>query len=143
MKDTLKEGEDAATFTRERPGMSAFVLEDGIVYHAYSTYAHGDPELGTRGRGHRPPAHRGAVLICGRSWLRWIRIALGATATQMRVLVLRQAVVVLRMGLVVGTFGALVLGRWLSALVFEVSPWDPRILLVSALLLTTTGLVSA
>ena len=34
-------GTDAATFTRERPGMSAFVLEDGIVYHTYSTYARG------------------------------------------------------------------------------------------------------
>ena len=34
-------GTDAATYTRERPGMSAFVLEDGVVYHAYSTYARG------------------------------------------------------------------------------------------------------
>ena len=34
-------GTDVATFTRERPGMSAFVLEDGIVYHTYSTYARG------------------------------------------------------------------------------------------------------
>ena len=34
-------GTDAATFLRERPGMSAFVLEDGIVYHTYSTYARG------------------------------------------------------------------------------------------------------
>jgi predicted dithiol-disulfide oxidoreductase (DUF899 family) len=34
-------GTDAATYTRERPGMSAFVLEDGIVYHTYSTYARG------------------------------------------------------------------------------------------------------
>ena len=34
-------GTDAATFHRERPGMSAFVLEDGIVYHTYSTYARG------------------------------------------------------------------------------------------------------
>jgi predicted dithiol-disulfide oxidoreductase (DUF899 family) len=32
---------DVATFTRERPGMSAFVLEDGILYHTYSTYARG------------------------------------------------------------------------------------------------------
>jgi len=32
---------DAATFLRERPGMSAFVLEDGAVYHTYSTYARG------------------------------------------------------------------------------------------------------
>src|SRR5262249_39970865 len=34
-------GTDAATYTRERPGMSAFVLEDGAVYHAYSAYARG------------------------------------------------------------------------------------------------------
>jgi predicted dithiol-disulfide oxidoreductase (DUF899 family) len=34
-------GTDAATFIRERPGMSAFAREDGVVYHAYSTYARG------------------------------------------------------------------------------------------------------
>jgi predicted dithiol-disulfide oxidoreductase (DUF899 family) len=34
-------GTDTATYTRERPGMSAFVLEDGIVYHSYSTYSRG------------------------------------------------------------------------------------------------------
>ena len=34
-------GTDVATFTRERPGMSAFVLEDGLLYHTYSTYARG------------------------------------------------------------------------------------------------------
>jgi predicted dithiol-disulfide oxidoreductase (DUF899 family) len=34
-------GTDVLTYTRERPGMSAFVLEDGIVYHTYSTYARG------------------------------------------------------------------------------------------------------
>ncbi len=34
-------GTDPATYTRERPGMSAFMLEDGVVYHAYSTYARG------------------------------------------------------------------------------------------------------
>ena len=34
-------GTDAATYTRERPGMSAFVIEDGIVYHSYSTFARG------------------------------------------------------------------------------------------------------
>jgi predicted dithiol-disulfide oxidoreductase (DUF899 family) len=34
-------GTDPATYARERPGMSAFALEDGIVYHTYSTYARG------------------------------------------------------------------------------------------------------
>ncbi|HEX6899658.1 MAG TPA: DUF899 domain-containing protein [Thermoanaerobaculia bacterium] len=34
-------GTDWATFRREAPGMSAFVLEGGVVYHTYSTYARG------------------------------------------------------------------------------------------------------
>jgi predicted dithiol-disulfide oxidoreductase (DUF899 family) len=34
-------GTDWPTFIRERPGMSAFALEDGVVYHTYSTYARG------------------------------------------------------------------------------------------------------
>jgi predicted dithiol-disulfide oxidoreductase (DUF899 family) len=34
-------GTDPATYARERPGLSAFVLEDGVVYHTYSAYARG------------------------------------------------------------------------------------------------------
>ena len=34
-------GTDPATYARERPGMSAFALEDGVVYHVYSAYARG------------------------------------------------------------------------------------------------------
>ena len=34
-------GTDNATFLRERPGMSAFAIEDGTVYHTYSAYARG------------------------------------------------------------------------------------------------------
>ena len=34
-------GVDWATFLRERPGLSAFALSDGVVYHTYSTYARG------------------------------------------------------------------------------------------------------
>ncbi|HSC73152.1 MAG TPA: DUF899 domain-containing protein [Gaiellaceae bacterium] len=34
-------GVDVATFMREGPGMSAFALEDGVVYHTYSAYARG------------------------------------------------------------------------------------------------------
>jgi predicted dithiol-disulfide oxidoreductase (DUF899 family) len=34
-------GTDAPTYARERPGVSAFVLEDGVVYHTYSTYSRG------------------------------------------------------------------------------------------------------
>jgi predicted dithiol-disulfide oxidoreductase (DUF899 family) len=34
-------GTDVPTYTREAPGMSAFALSDGVVYHTYSTYARG------------------------------------------------------------------------------------------------------
>jgi predicted dithiol-disulfide oxidoreductase (DUF899 family) len=34
-------GTDWETFTREGPGVSAFVLEDDVVYHTYSAYARG------------------------------------------------------------------------------------------------------
>jgi predicted dithiol-disulfide oxidoreductase (DUF899 family) len=34
-------GTDFATYRREGPGVSAFALEDGVVYHAYSAYERG------------------------------------------------------------------------------------------------------
>ena len=34
-------GTDAPTYTRDRPGLSAFVREGGTVYHTYSAYARG------------------------------------------------------------------------------------------------------
>ena len=34
-------GTDWATYVQEAPGMSAFALDDGIVYHTYSAYARG------------------------------------------------------------------------------------------------------
>src|SRR5438552_13482850 len=39
-------GTDVATYTRERPGMSAFVHEDGVVHHTYSASARGLDRLG-------------------------------------------------------------------------------------------------
>ena len=34
-------GTDVATYARERPGMSTFVIEDGVIYHSYSAYSRG------------------------------------------------------------------------------------------------------
>lgn len=34
-------GTDAPTYVRDRPGMSAFVRQDGAIYHTYSAYARG------------------------------------------------------------------------------------------------------
>jgi predicted dithiol-disulfide oxidoreductase (DUF899 family) len=34
-------GTDVPTYARDRPGLSAFVQEDGVIYHTYSAYARG------------------------------------------------------------------------------------------------------
>jgi predicted dithiol-disulfide oxidoreductase (DUF899 family) len=34
-------GTDAPGYSRDRPGMSAFVLEEGVIYHTYSAYSRG------------------------------------------------------------------------------------------------------
>ena len=40
-------GVDVPAYARERPGMSAFALKEGVIYHTYSTYARGvDPFFG-------------------------------------------------------------------------------------------------
>jgi predicted dithiol-disulfide oxidoreductase (DUF899 family) len=40
-EEALGTGTDWATYQRERPGVSAFALDDGVVYHTYSAYARG------------------------------------------------------------------------------------------------------
>jgi putative ABC transport system permease protein len=72
-----------------------------------------------------------------------IRLALGASTAQLRALVFRQAARVVALGLAVGLAGALLVGRWLTVMTFEVSPSDPRILGATALLLATVALISA
>ncbi|HEX7153179.1 MAG TPA: DUF899 domain-containing protein [Thermoanaerobaculia bacterium] len=34
-------GTDTATYQRDRPGLSTFVREDGVIYHAYSAFSRG------------------------------------------------------------------------------------------------------
>jgi ABC-type antimicrobial peptide transport system permease subunit len=70
-------------------------------------------------------------------------MALGATASGVRGLVLRQAAIVVAAGLAVGFLGALGIGRWLSSLAFQTSPRDPRILFATAGLLAIVALASA
>jgi predicted dithiol-disulfide oxidoreductase (DUF899 family) len=70
-------GTDPATFTREAPGMSAFALEDGVVYHTYSAYARGlDGLWGMYQWLDRAPRGRNESLISGTGDLRagvWYR----------------------------------------------------------------------
>ncbi|MDI3471229.1 MAG: hypothetical protein OJF62_003292 [Pseudolabrys sp.] len=41
IQNAAQAGSEPAAYVRERPGLSAFVLENGVVYHTYSTYARG------------------------------------------------------------------------------------------------------
>ncbi len=72
-----------------------------------------------------------------------IRMALGATAAQVRALVMRQAVLVVGLGVAAGLGGALLLGRWLGALAFGVAPSDPAILAATVLLLAAVASLAA
>ena len=40
-KSAAMSGTNVATYARERPGLSAFALEDGFVYHTYSAFSRG------------------------------------------------------------------------------------------------------
>jgi len=64
-------GTDRATYLRERPGMSAFVREDGVIYHTYSTYARGLDGIWPTTRGStgprrvatKPPVYGGNAMM--------------------------------------------------------------------------------
>lgn len=72
-----------------------------------------------------------------------VRIALGATAGQIRVLVLRQAAAAVSVGVVAGLTGALAIGRWLDSLTFGIAPSDPRVLIASAAVLVSAAFIAA
>ena len=55
----------------------------------------------------------------------------------------RQAAALVCVGLAAGLAGALILGRWLAALTFEIAPSDPRILMTSALVLALVAVAAA
>jgi predicted dithiol-disulfide oxidoreductase (DUF899 family) len=70
-------GADLATTMQEAPGMSAFALEDGLVYHTYSSYTRGlDSLWGLYQWLDRAPHGRNEAIIRGFGDLRgsnWIR----------------------------------------------------------------------
>jgi predicted dithiol-disulfide oxidoreductase (DUF899 family) len=70
-------GTDAATVTREAPGMSSFALDDGVVYHTYSAYTRGlDGLWGMYQWLDRAPRGRNETMIQGMGDLRgpfWFR----------------------------------------------------------------------
>lgn len=71
-----------------------------------------------------------------------VRLSLGATAGDLRRLVLVDGARPVVAGLALGLFGAWALGRTLAALLFAVSPWDPVSYAAAVLLLSSAALAA-
>jgi putative ABC transport system permease protein len=71
-----------------------------------------------------------------------VRVALGATRGRIMRLILRDGLRAVAVGAVAGIAGALVASRWLSSLVFGVSPRDPLTIAAATLLLLVVALLA-
>jgi putative ABC transport system permease protein len=72
-----------------------------------------------------------------------VRRALGATATDVRRLVLGEAVWLVAMGAVIGTIGAIGAARVLRGMLYSVDAFDPLVIVGAVLMLMATSLVAA
>jgi len=72
-----------------------------------------------------------------------IRVALGATRASVLGLVLRQSLTLVAYGLVIGVPAALLLTRWMTALVFDVSPRDIRTIVAAVVMLAVVAIGAA
>ena len=72
-----------------------------------------------------------------------IRLALGARSTDVLGMVLRRALVMAGIGLGAGLIGALLLGRFVSGVLYGVSPTDPVTMVLVMLLLVATVLLAS
>jgi predicted permease len=84
-----------------------------------------------------------ANMVQGRTMEIGIRCALGAPRSEITGIVLRHTTRLLALGLVIGVSGAILTARALSAVLFDVAPWDPVTLVGSATLLVSVGLIAA
>jgi predicted lysophospholipase L1 biosynthesis ABC-type transport system permease subunit len=71
-----------------------------------------------------------------------IRMALGAQASHIRNMVIRQGMVLALIGVVVGIAGAFGLTRFLASFLFDVKPWDPLAFVVTPILLAAVALLA-
>jgi predicted permease len=72
-----------------------------------------------------------------------IRMALGATSGDVQRLVLREGMRTTVTGLVIGLLLAAGLGKLLSGLLYRVSPFDPAVLTIAAIVLSTTAMLAS
>jgi predicted permease len=71
-----------------------------------------------------------------------IRMALGAEASDVRKMVLRQGMTFSLAGVIIGTAMAFGLARLIATFLFGVKPWDPAVFVIVPLLLTTIALIA-
>jgi predicted permease len=71
-----------------------------------------------------------------------IRMALGAQASHIRSMVIRQGMVLALIGVVIGIAGAFGLTRFLASFLFDVKAWDPLAFVVTPLLLSAVALLA-
>jgi len=71
-----------------------------------------------------------------------VRMALGAQASDLRNMVLRQGMLLALIGVVVGVGGAFWLTRFLASFLFGVKAWDPTAFIVTPLILCGVALVA-
>jgi len=72
-----------------------------------------------------------------------VRMALGATAQQVRSMVVLQSMKLALLGVVIGVASSLALARFLKSMLYGVKPWDPVSIIVVAILLTAVTLLAA
>jgi putative ABC transport system permease protein len=72
-----------------------------------------------------------------------VRMALGARESTVARMVVREALAVVGLGLLLGTFGALALTRVLASLLYDVSPTDPATFLSVAVVLAAVAVTAS
>ncbi|MEO8027820.1 MAG: FtsX-like permease family protein, partial [Bryobacteraceae bacterium] len=72
-----------------------------------------------------------------------VRMALGAQASQVALLVLRQTGILIGAGLVLGIAGSLALSGVARSMLYDVTPTDPLALLLAALTLGAASMIAA
>lgn len=84
-----------------------------------------------------------AYLVVRRTNEIGIRMALGATPARILAMVVREAATLLSGGLIVGILLTLVAGRQAAALLYDLKPYDPRMILIAALGLSLVALAAS
>jgi ABC-type antimicrobial peptide transport system permease subunit len=71
-----------------------------------------------------------------------VRLALGASPGAVAGMIVRQGGVVAASGMVIGIAGALAVGRVMESLLYDVSPWDPIVFVVTAIGLFIVAMIA-